>query len=75
MADYAVPITALDGGGAVLRGDSGALQVVDGNGTVTDGGTLPVGSPQFWDTGTWAGEGSVEFVTGPTIDRKEQHAA
>jgi hypothetical protein len=62
-----VPIAALDGGGVVLRGDSGALHLVDGEGTVIEGGTLPVGNPQYWDAGTWAGEGSVEFVTGPTI--------
>lgn len=67
MTDYEVPIAALEGGGAVLRGDSGALQIVDGNGTVTDGGTLPVANPQYWDTGVWAGEGSVEFVAGPTM--------
>jgi hypothetical protein len=26
-----------------------------------------VGNPQYWGAGMWAGEGSVEFVTGPTI--------
>jgi len=67
VTDYAVPIAALEGGGAVLRGDSGALQLLDENGTVTDGGTLPVANPQYWDNGVWIGEGSVELLSGPTI--------